>query len=115
MLKLYGIKNCDSVRKAIKLLQAHNTPFDFIDLTTCELSDSLLTDWLRQCPEHLVNKRSTTYRRLKQQWLASSNNQTEQIHLIQSHPTLLKRPIIVTENGNISVGPDSNLLQQLSL
>ncbi len=115
MLKLYGIKNCDSVKKAIRQLQAHNIPFDFIDLKTCELSDSLLADWFHQCPEYLVNKRSTTYRQLKEQWLTSSNNQAEQIHLIQSHPTLLKRPIIVTEDGTINVGLDSNLLQQLSL
>lgn len=104
MLKLYGIPNCDSVKKSRKQLDADGTAYEFIDLKRIELPIDTLADWLRQCPDTLVNKRSTTYRQLKADWLAAEGNIHAQIALIQANPTVIKRPIIVADSGDITVG-----------
>ncbi|PID66370.1 MAG: arsenate reductase [Gammaproteobacteria bacterium] len=113
MITLYGIKNCDTVKKAIKQLDKQRTAYTFIDLKTADLSTELLQDWLRQCPETLVNKRSTTYRRIKADWLAADNQQA-QIALIQANPTVIKRPVLVKADNHIMVGFDAMLYGQLA-
>lgn len=113
MMKCYGISNCDTVKKARKQLDEQNTEYEFIDLKTTTLSEILLTDWLTQCPDTLVNKRSTTYRNIKAEWLAAKT-QAEKISLIQSNPTLIKRPVLAKENGDIIVGFDTTAYQLLT-
>ncbi len=103
-MKLYGISHCDSIKKARKQLQADGIDYDFIDLKTAELSDELLYTWLQALPKTLVNKRSTTYRSIKVDWLAAADDITKQIALLQAHPTLIKRPLIEHDNGELSVG-----------
>jgi len=97
MLKVYGIKNCDSVRKAIKYLKSHELAYEFIDFRETPVDQSLIDSWLKQTDmKTLFNTRGTTYRTLKlkeldlteedkQQWLAKEN-------------MLIKRPVI--EVGN---------------
>ncbi|PIE46505.1 MAG: arsenate reductase family protein, partial [Gammaproteobacteria bacterium] len=69
-MKLYGIKNCDTVRKAIKFLDGQGSHYEFIDFKTTKLSAGKVKNWLTQCPETLVNKRSATYRKIKTAWLS---------------------------------------------
>lgn len=111
MLKLYGITNCDSVKKARKQLDADGVNYEFIDLKSAQLSADMLTDWLNQCPNTLVNKRSTTYRQIKADWLAAEGNITAQIALIQANPTVIKRPVIVSDDGVVSVGMNMALFK----
>ncbi|MPV85146.1 arsenate reductase family protein [Ostreibacterium oceani] len=124
---LYGIKNCDSVKKAIAFFDSHQVPFTFIDLKSTALPASLLADWLRQAPDQLINRRSTTYRSIKADWAAallhaegeavnnSADNAADNtadnvadnaaiIDLIQANPTVLKRPIITQGNRVVAVG-----------
>lgn len=103
MLKLYGIPNCDRVKKARRQLDSEHTLYEFINLKTADLPAELLTDWLTQYPETLVNKRSTTYRQIKADWLAAENSIAQQIALIQRNPTVIKRPVIVDGEGKISL------------
>lgn len=120
---LYGIKNCDSLKKAIAFFDSHQVPFTFIDLQSTALPASLLADWLRQAPDQLINRRSTTYRSIKADWAAallaaegeavnnSADNAADNtadnaaiIDLIQANPTVLKRPIITQGNRIVAVG-----------
>ncbi len=103
-MKLYGIKNCDSVKKARRFLEANRVDYEFIDLKTVALEDSQLTGWL-QNPK-LINTRGTTYRQLKEQ-VQSCSNQAELIELIQANPMLIKRPVIEL-NDTILVGFDED-------
>lgn len=109
-MKIYGIKNCDTVRKALRQLDTQNSHYEFIDLKTTPLSLSLIKDWLSQQPQQLVNKRSTTYRALKTDWLATDNNLDKQAQLIQANPTVIKRPVILQSSGKITVGYDKDFL-----
>ncbi|PIE45304.1 MAG: arsenate reductase [Gammaproteobacteria bacterium] len=115
MLRLYGIKNCDSVKKAVKQLNEQQTPYEFVDLKQVTLDTALLKDWLSQQPKQLVNKRSTTYRSVKADWLAAEERNDRDAHIVilQNNPTLIKRPVIQKDDGTIIVGFDAETYQQL--
>ena len=66
MIKVYGIKNCDSVKKALKFFKEHNLTYDFFDFKTQELSCKKIDEWSEKVgTKPLFNARSTTYRNLK--------------------------------------------------
>lgn len=106
---LYGINNCDTVKKAQKWLTANNIDFEFFDFKKLPLSNELLTqfvelnDW-----STLLNKRSTTYRNLSDE---IKHNLTDEVAFeqVMAQPTLLKRPLLLIETDT------SEELQQLHL
>jgi arsenate reductase len=97
---LYGINNCDTVKKSQKWLKANNIDYVFFDFKKQPLTSELLTqfvelnDW-----STLLNKRSTTYRNLSDE---VKNNLTDDIAFkeVLSQPTLLKRPLLIIETNN---------------
>ncbi|MBD3898538.1 arsenate reductase [Halomonas sp. ML-15] len=96
MLTLFGIKNCDTCRRARKAMDASGVPYQFHDLREDGLSAALLEHILERVPVmSLLNKRSTTWRQLddaeKQE--VDANRARE---LMLAHPTLLKRPLLDT-------------------
>ncbi|PHR84939.1 MAG: arsenate reductase [Colwellia sp.] len=109
MITLYGINNCDTVKKAQKWLTANSINYAFYDFKKQPLTNELLTqfvelnDW-----STLLNKRSTTYRNLSDD---IKNNLTDEIAFEQVlvQPTLLKRPLLLIETEN------SQSIQQLHL
>ncbi len=110
-MKLYGIPNCDSVRKARKQLDSDGVNYDFIDVKSAPLSADCIAHWFSHCGDKLINKRSTSYRQVKAQWLAAEAEKgttaglsEAQIALIQQHPTLIKRPLVEYDDGRIGVG-----------
>ena len=95
MITLYGIANCDTVRKARKWLEAHQVPYHFHDFRKVGLSKETLQQWLQHFPlEKLVNKRSTSWRQLseaeKQDLLDNQN-----LEILLQYPTLIKRPVLI--------------------
>jgi arsenate reductase len=105
MIKVYGIKNCDSVRKTLKFLGNNDIGFQFIDYRDTPISAEKLTDWIAKVGlEKLINTRSKTYKQLTDKTL---NNQ-----VILENITLIKRPVIET-NNNIIIGFDEQTLQEL--
>ena len=89
---VYGIKNCDTVKKACKYLSAHNANYQFIDFRQNPLSADTIETWIESIGwESLVNKRSTTYRSLP---VSQKSNIT--IGLLIEQPTLIKRPVLVS-------------------
>ncbi len=104
-MKLYGIKTCDTVRKARKYLKEHGIDYTFVDMRAIPVGCETIDRWLEQVPiETLFNKRGTTYRKLglgemdldesgMREWLCKEN-------------TLIKRPVIETDDGRVIVGFD---------
>lgn len=95
---LYGIPNCDTVRKARKFLETNNVEFTFHDFRKDGLTLESIQAWLDKQPlEAVVNKRSTGWRQLddsqKQQLMAG-----DALELLIEIPTLIKRPVLQTEN-----------------
>lgn len=93
MITIYGIKNCDTVKKALKWAADNNLEFQFHDFRKSPLSDDTVARWLAATgAETLINKRGTTYRKLddaKKETLEGENA----VPLLVELPTLMKRPI----------------------
>jgi arsenate reductase (glutaredoxin) len=107
MLKIYGIKTCDSVRKAIKFLKTNDIPYEFIDFRETPVDDSTVEAWLTYTDiKTLFNTRGTTYRTLKLKEL--NLNDEEKKKWLAKENMLIKRPVITLDN-NIIVGYNETL------
>jgi Spx/MgsR family transcriptional regulator len=103
MITLYGIKNCDTVKKARQWLDKNQIEYRFHDFREDGLSKPQVKKWASELGwETLVNKRSTTWKGLSDTTKASLNDQSV-IDIIIESPTLIKRPLIDTGNKR-SVG-----------
>ena len=97
MLKIYGIKNCDSVRKAIKYAKNHDLAYEFIDFRETPVTSDIITTWLASTDIHtLFNTRGTTYRTLKLKELNLSDEDKKQ--WLSKENMLIKRPVITFGN-----------------
>jgi arsenate reductase len=98
MTTLYGIKNCDTVKKALKWLDATNISYTFIDFKKESLTPELLTSFVEKSDwSVLLNKRSTTFRNLPD---TIKENLTDDVIFaaVLAQPTLLKRPLLLHKN-----------------
>ena len=109
-MKLYGLKNCDSCKKALKALQSAGQSVEFIDLRATPVVVEQLQKWLDEHGDAvLVNRKSTTWRGLDEQ-----ARQQPVLSLLRVNPTLIKRPVI--ESGdNIFVGWTAEVQTALGL
>ena len=96
MTTLYGIKNCDSVKKARKWLESHAIDYHFHDFRQDGLDEKKLKGWVEDLGwESLVNKRSTTWKQLDSK-TRESMTQSSAIKTMLENPTLIKRPVLDT-------------------
>ena len=111
LLTVYGIKQCDTCRKALKWLTAEGITHQFHDFRVDGLQKDLLQVWL-QSPfsDQLVNRRSTTWRQLSEKQRQSEG--TDLVQLLLEQPTLIKRPLFVTDQI-VAIGFNSKELVDL--
>ncbi len=103
MITLYGIKNCDTVKKATKWLVANDIAHQLYDFKKQPLTAELLTEFVKESDwSLLLNKRSTTFRNLPDE---IKNNLTDEVMFaaVIEQPTLLKRPLL-SLNGQLNLG-----------
>lgn len=95
MIKIYGIPNCDTVRKAVKWLEAHNINHEFIDYRKQGLEQSEIESWDKSIGwEALLNKRSTAWRPLPDD-IKDNIERSSALALMRETVTLIKRPVLV--------------------
>ena len=98
MLTIYGIKNCDTCRRARKFLEARNIEFRFHDLREDGLDIQMLERWSDLIDwDRLVNRQSLTWRKIPEADRANLNRERAFATMIDQ-PTLLKRPVFEDEN-----------------
>ena len=110
-LTFYGLKSCDSCRAALTALAAAGVEVDHRDVR----DDGVPAETLRQAIERhradkVINRRSTTWRELDE-----TARQCEPVALLQAHPSLMKRPLIVQAEGGSTVGWDAVARNALGL
>jgi Spx/MgsR family transcriptional regulator len=111
MLTVYGIKQCDTCRKALKWLSEQGVEHRFHDFRVDGLQPELLQEWLDSSfADKLVNRRSTTWRQLTEAQRQSGGE--DLLNLLLEHPTLIKRPVFVTDRIAV-VGFDRSQLAEL--
>ena len=103
MNKIYGIKNCDTIKKARAFLTAQQIPYQFIDYRQDGLTMALLQQFNQQLGwQALLNTRGTTYRALSDEAKAGLTEQSA-LALMLAQPALIKRPLLEI-NGNYHLG-----------
>jgi arsenate reductase (glutaredoxin) len=106
MIKMYGIPNCDIIKKAGVWLTKHNIPFELHDYKKQGISAEKLKEWSKlKGWETIFNKRSTTWKEIMNAYEGIVNNQAEAIQIMQQHTSIIKRPVIEV-NNEIIVGYD---------
>ncbi len=98
---LYGIPTCDTCRKARKALETAGRIVEFRDIRAAPLSSEEIDRFQTLFADALINRRSTTWRQLSEEARTSSPAE-----LLSSHPTLMKRPILV-DGEKVTLGWDA--------
>ena len=102
---LYGLPNCDTCKKAQNWLKRFNHEFTFIDYRTNPIAPETLSVWAEQLGgfDALLNKASTTWRNLLPN-KKTPGSKPEYLMLLKEYPALIKRPVLVHENGQVTLG-----------
>jgi arsenate reductase len=98
-ITMYGIKNCDTIKKARAWLDTRGITYAFHDYKTAGLDRKQLEDWIREVGwEPLVNRAGTTFRKLDD---ADKTNLDEKkaLALMLANPSLVKRPVLAIGSG----------------
>ncbi len=112
MTTIYGIKNCDTVKKTLRWLDSHKVSYTFHDFRKDGLDRAKVLQWLEKIgADTLINKRGTTWKQLpetEKTQLAEGNG----VDVIRENPTLIKRPLV--ESGKkVMVGFNETEFQKL--
>ncbi|AIO67196.1 arsenate reductase [Burkholderia sp. ABCPW 14] len=98
---VYGIPNCDTVKKARVWLDEHGVEFEFHDFKKAGVSAPLVEDWLKDVSlDALLNRRGTTWRGLADDMKAAAETPAGAIALMIHKPSVIKRPVLVV-NGRV--------------
>jgi arsenate reductase (glutaredoxin) len=100
---VYGIKNCDTVKKATDWLKKNKIDFEFHDYKTQGIRSDKLKDWCEQTGwEKLVNKKGSNFRQLDEKTKSGITNEAAAISLMTEKTSVIKRPVI-EKNGKLFV------------
>lgn len=103
MTIIYGINNCDTVKKTQKWLTTNNVDHTFHDFRKDGVSDTLLTQFFELIDwNELLNKRSTTFRNLDES-IKTNLTKENLFKAMLEQPTLIKRPVLI-KDGKLTVG-----------
>ncbi len=93
-IRMYGIKNCDTVKKARSWLDAHGVRYDFHDYKTVGIDRDRLERWCQELGwEAVLNRAGTTFRKLPESNKKVSDAR-KAITLMLAQPSLIKRPVL---------------------
>ena len=111
MIKVYGIKTCSTVSKALRFLKSKDIEFEFIDYKKESVNKDTIIKWLEKTDiKILFNTRGTKYRTLKLKEL--NLDDSGKIEWMAKENYLIKRPVI-ENNGDVIVGFDEDKLEML--
>ncbi len=88
-MKLYGLKSCDTCRKALKFLAGHGMSVEFVDVRAQGVAEVNLSRFHAAFGDALMNRRSATWRRLSEK-----ERSNDPLILLATHSALMKRPVI---------------------
>ncbi|QNM97276.1 ArsC family reductase [Chitinimonas koreensis] len=112
-IKLHGIPNCDTVKKARTWLDSHGQAYEFHDFKKQGVSAEMLSGWIARLGwEPLVNRQGTTWRKLDPSRQAAVNDAASAIELMLEQPSVIKRPVLV-DGERVTVGFKPEIYQTL--
>jgi arsenate reductase len=104
MITMFGIKNCDTIKKARKWLGAEGIEYHFHDYKKDGLSPDMLNAWVKDLGwEALINKRGTTWRKLPEE-VKESVDQVSAIQIMLDNASIIKRPLLINDADSKLLG-----------
>lgn len=111
MTTIYGIKNCDTMKKAFAWLEANGVSYDFHDYKKSGIDAATLARWEKNLDwDSLLNRRGTTWRKLDPATQAGIDRASA-LRLMQEQPSLIKRPVLESA-GMLLCGLDTEAWRQ---
>lgn len=111
--RIFGIKNCDTMKKARAWLDAHQIAYEFHDYRQNGADTELLSEFARHIDwTQLLNKRGTTWRQLGKAEQDAVTDAQSAIRLMSEKPALIKRPVLVSADGRYHLGFKADDYQQ---
>lgn len=108
-MKLYGIPNCDTVKKARSWLQAHGIEYEFHDFKKHGVNEAMLAAWLKQVGwQKLLKKTGPTWGKLPAEVKASINDDASALALMLAQPNVIKRPVLERNGKVLATGFNEN-------
>lgn len=105
--KIYGIPNCDTVKKARSWLEENEVHYQFHDFKKNGITKEKLEEWIQNSGwQNLLNKRGTTWKTLSANDQVMVNNEKSAIAVMIQKPSVIKRPVIETQ-GRLLIGFDA--------
>lgn len=105
-LTVYGIPNCDTVKRARAWLTDQGVAHRFHDFRKAGVPQDRLDDWWRAAGPSLVNRQGTTWRGLDEADRAAAQDEAGALALMVRQPALIKRPVVDWPDGQVTVGFD---------
>jgi len=106
-MKLYGIPNCNTVKKARDWLDANHIAYEFHDFKKLGVDETALNNWLSQQPwEKLVNRAGMTWRNLTETEKSAVINNISALNLMREKTSVIKRPILENDGKILGLGFD---------
>jgi arsenate reductase (glutaredoxin) len=113
-LIVYGIRNCDTVKKALTWLDENKMQYSFHDYKSKGITDAKLKEWIQQVGwESLVNKKGMTWRQLDDKIKDGVANASSAIKLMKEKTSVIKRPLIEKDNTVLTVGFDPHEFEKI--
>jgi len=111
-MRVYGIKNCDTVKKCISFLEFNNIEYEFVDLKKNEINEQDINSWINVLGwDTVINTKSQSWRSLPQQ--VKDNASNDFFNIIQSNKSIIKRPLITYDNQEVTVGFNSEIQDKI--
>ena len=96
MVKIFGIKNCDTMKKAFAWLEANAVAYEFVDYKKAGIAEAHLPDWnARAGWEKLLNTRGLMWKKLSYDERADVD-EAKALRLLAQYPSMIKRPVLDT-------------------
>lgn len=112
MIKLFGIPNCDTIKKAKKWLEQSNIEYTFHDYRKDGVNSEMVNNFCQQLDwQQVLNKRGTTYRQLDDATKENLNAESA-VALLVEKPAMIKRPIL-EKNGEFHLGFKADQYQSI--
>ncbi|MFN4146801.1 MAG: Spx/MgsR family RNA polymerase-binding regulatory protein [Runella sp.] len=114
MLTIYGIPNCDTIKKTLHALKERQIPFVFHDYKKNGIGMEQLEKWLQQTPlDTLINRAGTTFKKLSDDDKNALANRASALSILMDKPSIIKRPIIEKEGQIVMIGWKPEVLDTL--
>lgn len=111
-MKVYGITNCNTVKKAIEWLKANHVPYEFHDFKKLGVSAEKLAEWDKAAGyEKVMNKQGLTYKGLSPEEKAAITDSPSALKVLQEKTSMIKRPV-VEDNGFLFFGFDEEVYKK---